>query len=147
MKNVAMKLRDLTRKQFILAENITDEALFLAEMDTLTISHKILGPSYNEPPLITMANRAPSQQQYTTLSHINYLNSNTEASETIFQPYNLENYATPGQLLMTETPITSQHINTRGHKISGPSYNKPPPITTANRAPMQQQYTTLSHIN
>jgi len=64
-----------------------------------------------------MANRAPMQQQYATLSHINYLNSNTEASETIFQPYNLENNVTPGQLSMTEIHMTSQHMNTRGHNV------------------------------
>lgn len=35
-ENVAMKLRDLAKEQRILAENIINEALFLAEMDTLT---------------------------------------------------------------------------------------------------------------
>jgi len=49
-KNVAMKLRDLNREQRILVENIINKALFLAEMDTLTIGHKISGPSYNEVP-------------------------------------------------------------------------------------------------
>uniref|UniRef100_A0A2S2QRJ1 MADF domain-containing protein n=1 Tax=Sipha flava TaxID=143950 RepID=A0A2S2QRJ1_9HEMI len=46
-KNVAMKLRDLTKEQRIFAENIINEALFLGEMDTLTIDHKILGSPYN----------------------------------------------------------------------------------------------------
>ncbi|CAI6355766.1 unnamed protein product [Macrosiphum euphorbiae] len=52
------------------------------------------------------------QQQYATVSHINYLNSNTEASETIFQPYNLENNVTPGQLPMNEVPRTCEAQNT-----------------------------------
>lgn len=108
-KNVAMKLRDVTKEQRILAENIINEALFLAEMNTLTISHKISGSSHNELPLISTANREPLQQQYTTLSHINYLNSNTGATETIFQPYNLENNAT---LSMNEVPRTCEAQNT-----------------------------------
>ncbi|KAL4126616.1 hypothetical protein QTP88_010828 [Uroleucon formosanum] len=107
-----MKLRDLTRKQRILAENIINEALFLAEMDTLTIGRKISSPSYNKPPPIITANRAPIQQQYTTLSHINYLNSNTEASEIIFQLYNLESNATPVKLSINGVPRTCEAQNT-----------------------------------
>lgn len=40
--NVAAKLRDLTKHQRILAEKIINETLFLAEMETLTISHQVM---------------------------------------------------------------------------------------------------------
>ncbi|CAK1601696.1 unnamed protein product [Parnassius mnemosyne] len=59
-KNVAMKLRDLPKEQRILAEGIINEALFLAEMDKLTIDHKI-------------SDRATIQQ----------INSNTAESQSI----------------------------------------------------------------
>lgn len=40
--NVAAKLRDLPKHQRILAEKIINETLFLAEMETLTISHQVM---------------------------------------------------------------------------------------------------------
>lgn len=91
-----MKLRDLAKEQRILAENIINEALFLAEMDTLTIGHKISGPPYNKPPLVTTVNRA-QMQQYAALSPIICEDSNTATSGNILQPYNLENNATYSQ--------------------------------------------------
>lgn len=95
-KNVAMKLRDLAKEQRILAENIINEALFLAKMDTLTIGHTISGPLYNKPPLVTTVNRAP-MQQYATLSPIICEDSSTATSGNILQPYNVENNATYSQ--------------------------------------------------
>ncbi|CAH4034406.1 unnamed protein product [Pieris brassicae] len=40
--NVAAKLRDLTKRERILAEKIINETLFLAEMKNLTISHQVM---------------------------------------------------------------------------------------------------------
>lgn len=70
-KNMVMKLCDLAKKQRILVENIINEALFLAKMDTLIIGHNISGP-----PLVTTVNRAPTQQ-YAALSLIICEDSNT----------------------------------------------------------------------
>lgn len=106
-ENVAMKLRDLAKEQCILAENIINEALFLAEMDTLTIQHKISGPPYNKPSLVTTANRAP-MQQYAALSPIICEDSNTATSETLLQSYNLENNATYSQNSNTVALYLSQ---------------------------------------
>jgi len=41
-KNVAMKLRDLSNSQRVLAEKLINDILFEAEMNNLTISHKLV---------------------------------------------------------------------------------------------------------
>lgn len=41
-KNVAMKLRDLSNSQRVLAENLINDILFEAEMNNLTISHRLV---------------------------------------------------------------------------------------------------------
>jgi len=41
-KNVAMKLRDVSNCQRVLAEKLINDILFEAEMNNLTISHKLV---------------------------------------------------------------------------------------------------------
>ncbi|CAG4995274.1 unnamed protein product [Parnassius apollo] len=84
-KNVAMKLRDLPKEQRILAEGIINEALFLAEMDKLTIDHKI-------------SDRATIQQ----------INCNTAESQSILQPYLLDNNTGAVQISIPEMSIPLQ---------------------------------------
>ncbi|PNF14480.1 hypothetical protein B7P43_G16424 [Cryptotermes secundus] len=54
-----MKLRDLPTQQRLLAERIINEALFEAEMGTLTTSHKLILP-----PQRLFCAMIPSPQQY-----------------------------------------------------------------------------------
>ncbi|CAG4965957.1 unnamed protein product [Parnassius apollo] len=84
-----MKLRDLPKEQRILAERIINEALFLAEMDKLTIDHKI-------------SDRATIQQ----------INSNTTESQSILQPYLLDNNTGAVQISIPEMSIPLQEVNT-----------------------------------
>lgn len=74
-ENVAAKLRDLIKNQRILAEKIINETLFEAEMESLTISHRVVGYSYdNSTPSPISYKRSPTpSQQYYTNSHFEVL--------------------------------------------------------------------------
>ncbi|XP_055626594.1 uncharacterized protein LOC129768757 [Toxorhynchites rutilus septentrionalis] len=47
-KHLAMKLRDLSKQQRIIAEKLISEVLFEAEMDSLTVTHRVVGGYMNQ---------------------------------------------------------------------------------------------------
>lgn len=117
-KNVAMKLRDLAKEQRILAEGIINEALFLAEMDRLTIGHKILDSSHTQPQHPSLSRTETPAYAYTAQAPIEQINLNTTQSQSILQPYFFDNKTRTVQISIPEISTHLENVDTAASYLS-----------------------------
>ncbi|KAF5281599.1 hypothetical protein FQR65_LT02919 [Abscondita terminalis] len=63
-KNIGLKLRELPKRQRILAEKIINETLFLAEMDALTMSHSVKSSAFENNTFVSQLCNQPTLSEY-----------------------------------------------------------------------------------